>query len=278
MQVELRHVRAPAAAHHAGSVYPRGYGRVGPTLTGCDGKQEEMKVKAKWLPALAAPALMLGIATAQPGTAAAKGVIDSATRAGYEAVANGSTVTSFQYIQATFTVPSVNCGQSPTASVTQLVSLSFNNTAMVQESCQNGSPSYQASWSSGCNGHGDVMPLTISPGDDVELTIHNANITVFDLTTGASASAPLSTTCGDNPTAEVFTGGSVPIVDFTQVGFRQIQVQASNQSTPNPLVSPGWSVAHYILRGPSGRVDVKPEALLSGTFTSAFANDWLAPN
>jgi hypothetical protein len=67
------------------------------------------------------------------------------------------------------------------------------------------------------------------------------------------------------------------IANFTQAGFRHIQVQGSNQSTPRPLVSSAWNLAHYVLRGPTGRFDVKPEALLSGTFTSAFANDWLAP-
>jgi hypothetical protein len=66
--------------------------------------------------------------------------------------------------------------------------------------------------------------------------------------------------------------------DFTQVGFRQIQVQGSNQSTPHPLASSAWNLARFVMKAPSGRVLVKPEALLSGTFTSAFANDWLAPD
>jgi hypothetical protein len=58
----------------------------------------------------------------------------------------------------------------------------------------------------------------------------------------------------------------------------QIQVQATGQGAPRPLVSPGWTINKYTLRGPSGRDDVKPGALLSGKYTSAFANDWLAPN
>jgi hypothetical protein len=240
-----------------------------------------MKTKVTWLAAVTLAALALGIVTAAPGAAAARSTINSPYWAGYEAVVNGSTVTSFQYVQATFTVPSLNCTQVPTASVAQIVSLDFNNTAEVRESCQNGSPAYEADWSSGCNGHGDVLPLTISPGDDVELSVSpGAVITAFDLTTGASARSDLSTTCGDNPAAEIFTStnGSAAIADFTQVAFHQIQVKASGQSTAKPLMSPGWSVNHYILRGPSGRADVKPEALLSGKYTSSFVNDWYFPN
>lgn len=244
-----------------------------------------MKATAKWLSAIAAPALMLGIATVPAGAAVAKGGTTNPFFAGYMAVVNGSTVQSFQYVQATFTVPALNCAQTPTANSTQGVSLvssstgaNPNNTAELQENCQGGSPSYQAAWSSGCNGHGGVMPLTISPGDDVKLSVLNGTISVFDLTTGASAGAPLSTACGANLSAIAFSAGPGAVADFTQVGFRQIQVQASNQTTPRPLVSPGWSVKQFILRGPSGRDDVTPEALLSGKFTSAFANDWQFSN
>jgi hypothetical protein len=154
-----------------------------------------MNMKAKWLSAIAAPALIFafGISAAQPGATASESGINSPYRAGYEAVVNNRTVLSFQYVQATFTVPSLNCTQTPTASVAQIVSLDFNNTAEVQESCQNGSPAYEADWSSGCNGHADTLPLTISPGDDVELTVHGSYSTAFDLTTGTNASSDLST-------------------------------------------------------------------------------------
>jgi hypothetical protein len=246
-----------------------------------------MKMKAKWLLAIAAPAaLALGIVTAAPGAAAIRSTVSSPNWAGYEAA---NTSGSFQYVQATFTVPSLNCTRTPTASVAQLVALSgnsigilqFNNAGEVRESCQNGTPAYEADWDSGCNGHGGTLPLTISPGDAVELSINGAAlITAANLTTGAIARSDFSTTCGPNLGAEVFTStnGSGAVADFAQVGFHQIQVEASGQSTPKPLVSPGWSVNRYILRGPSGRADVKPEALLSGKFTSSFVNDWYFPS
>src|SRR5262249_13196507 len=102
-----------------------------------------MKVKAKWLLAIVTPAaLELGIVTAAPGAAAARSTVNSPNWAGYEAA--NTSGGSFQYVQATFTVPSLNCAQTPTASVAQLVSLSSNytgflssnNTGEVRESCQ----------------------------------------------------------------------------------------------------------------------------------------------
>lgn len=247
-----------------------------------------MATKARWLPALTAPALMLGIVITAPGAAAAaKGVTKSAFWAGYEAVAKpGGAVTSFTYVQATFTVPALNCTSASTSGATQLVRVGGGNDfngAQIDMSCQNGSPTYTAKGLSTCNGHDDPMypTLTISPGDTIKLSASGNGLeTAYDLTTNASADNPLSTSCGGGPEAGALTAtdGSPDVADFTQIGFRQIQVQGSNQSSPHPLASSAWNLAHYVLQGPSGRVDVKPEALLSGTYTSAFANDWLAPD
>lgn len=252
-----------------------------------------MTGKARWLPALVVPAVMiLGGTAAQPGPAATSGgVITAAHFAGYAAVIkNGGAVTSFKYVQATLTVPALNCTSTATGEIFHAVfigdtlyapgnSFGDDNSVGVSESCQNGSPSYTVFAGSPCNGH-DATLLTVSPGDTVKLVLTNGGEGAHDLTTNTSASNPLATPCGDDSEAGALTigGFSQNIADFTQAGFRQIQVQGSNQSTPQPLASSAWTLAHYVLKGPSGRVDVKPEALLSGTFTSAFANDWLAPN
>jgi hypothetical protein len=249
-------------------------------------------MKAKWLAAIVVPAAMLlGVTTAQPGAAAASaGVITNAHFAGYAAVAkSGGAVTSFKLVQATLTVPALNCTSIATGSVGQLVflgdtlvalgNLSNSNSVGLDESCQNGSPNYTAILDSPCNGH-NVL-LTVSPGDTVKIVVTSGGGEMaFDLTTNTSVSNPLGTPCGDDSSAGVLTSGGFGenIANFTQAGFRQIQVQGSNQSTPQPLASSAWNLAHYVLQGPTRRTDVKPEALLSGTFTSAFANDWLAPN
>jgi len=250
-----------------------------------------MRMNAKWLPALVVPAAMLlGSSTTQPGAATASaGVITTAHLAGYAAVAkSGGAVTSFRYVQATLTVPALNCASTANGAVGQSVflgdtiafgNLGDANSVGLDESCQNGSPSYTVLLDSPCNGH-NVL-LTVSPGDTVKLAVTSGGGEMaFDLTTNASVSNPLGTPCGDDSSAGVLTSGGFGgnIADFTQAGFRQIQVQGSNQSTPRPLASSAWNLAHYILQGPTHRTDVKPEALLSGTFTSAFANDWLAPN
>jgi hypothetical protein len=230
---------------------------------------------------------MLGIVTAAPGAAAAaKGITNSPFWAGYMAVTKaGGAVTSFKYVQATFTVPALNCTSSP-SSVTQEVlvgDINNFNGARIVGSCQNGTGSYGAFGVSSCNGHNDPMypTLTISPGDTIKLAASgNGSEDAYDLTTGASADNPIATDCGGGSMAGVVTGPDAgpAVANFTQVGFRQVQVQGSAQKTPQPLVSSAWNVTEYVLQRPSGRADVKPEALLSGKFTSAFANDWLAPN
>jgi hypothetical protein len=247
--------------------------------------------------AAAAPALILTLgagASAAPhgGPARAAGTVTSPVRAGYEAVANGSTVTSLQYVQATLTVPSLNCTQTPTAYSAQTVVLAaasftrfVSNSAATEivESCQNGSPAYSADATYGSDSdcsHNSQLPVKVSPGDAVKIALDSGSgsvtYTVSDLTTGATASSNTAS-CAGSKAAGIFTTGS-PVADFTQAAFHQIQVQATGQGTPQPLVSPGWTINRYTLRGPSGRDDVKPEALLSGKYTSAFTNDWLAPN
>jgi peptidase A4-like protein len=249
-------------------------------------------MNAKWLPAIAVPAAMILPGTAaRPAATAGGGVITAAHQAGYAAVVNGSgAVTSFKYVQATLTVPALNCASTATGEAIQLVFLgdtlsaagnfSNDNRVGLSESCQNGSANYTAMAFSPCNGH-DATLLTVHPGDTIKFTLNSGGAeAAYDLTTNASASNPLGTGCGDGSSAGVLTVGGFGqnIADFTQAGFRQIQVQGSSQSTPKPLASSAWNLAHYVLKGPTGRTDVTPEALLSGTFTSAFANDWLAPN
>lgn len=260
-----------------------------------------MRISKKWVtPALAAiPALALalsplpagaGTPTAQPGAAAAKGVIKSPYQAGYEAVPKpGGTVTSFKYVQAEFTVPTLTC-TSASSGVAQMVEVGGGNNfngARIAETCQNGSPSYGAYGLSTCNGHGDPMipTLTISAGDTIKLVASNEGTEeAFDLTTGAQASNYFATGCLGGAVAGALTQtfsltvGPDNVANFTQVGFRQVQVQGSNQKGPQPLGSSAWNVAHYVLQGPTGRLDVTPEALLTGTYTSSFANDWYFPN
>ena len=248
--------------------------------------------------AAAAPALILALgagASAAPhgGARAAAGAVTSPVRAGYEAVANGSTVTSLEYVQATLTIPALNCTRTATAYSAQgvvLAAASFTRfvsnwaTTEIAETCQNGSPAYsaEATYASDSDcGYNSPLPVTVAPGDAVKLALASSpggmTYTVSDLTTGETASSN-SVSCSGSKAAGIFSTAGSPIADFTQAAFHQIQVQATGQSTPQPLVSPGWTINEYALRGPSGRDDVKPEALLSGKYTSAFANDWLAPN
>jgi hypothetical protein len=191
--------------------------------------------------------------------------------AGYVAHGCNASPTCFQGVQATLTVPSLNCASTPTADVEQFVAIGFDNTAIVHESCQSGSPSYQAQYLSSL-GTG-VLPLTVGPGDNVELIANNTTITVDNLTTGSSAQVAGDTVAGE-PSAEVMTAPAADpaVADFAQAGFRDIQVEAGGLSVKKPLGS--FKVQEYILTNGAGTPLVKPASLLTGKNTSAFVNVW----
>src|SRR5215813_3100569 len=127
-----------------------------------------MKMKAKWLPAVIAPALMLGIATAQPGAAATRGGTSNPDMAGYAAVTkSGSAVTSFALVQATFTVPALECTSATNgggllhavflSDKTANPFLNVSREGGVLELCQSGSPSYDAINIDYCNSSAPQM-------------------------------------------------------------------------------------------------------------------------
>jgi hypothetical protein len=243
--------------------------------------------------AAAAAALALALAVAPAGASNASrltytsGPNYSSSLAGYAAVAkSGSTVTGFKYVSAEFTVPSLNCGTTANGEVGQYVAFGtasgqpdLSSELGIQEECQSGTPVYPA-MSFGCC---QVVP--INPGDLVQVSLsitvhHHIYADYTNLTTGITNQNLLGCCYQGFPSAWVFTAedSGPPIADFTQIGFRQVQVEGISQSLMQPLASSAWTVAEYALKGPSGSVDAKPEALLSGKYTSAFANDWLSPN
>jgi len=125
----------------------------------------------------------------------------------------------------------------------------------------------------------------VNPGDAFSLFADfspHGNIVgdYSNLSVGGGGGEIVGKPCTNRSSAGVLTYGNYngDTADFTQAGFRQVQVEGNTQSSLQPLVSPAWNVAEYALKGPSGSVDVKPEALLSGKYTSAFANDWDSPN
>jgi hypothetical protein len=233
-------------------------------------------MKAKWLPAVAAPALVLGI-TMAPHSDRAAGT-NFGPIAGYELTSTGSA--RFSYAQITFTVPSLHCLSSETSAMNQAV-LALNDSIALLSGCNAGQPYYQLqteAYGQACDLAGELM-FSPSPGDDVELILDGVMATADDLTTGENASLPAETSgCVGSPTATVFTGqDGTAIPDFAQIAFHQGQVKVGSKTDPfGP--STLWTVGKYALRGASGKTDVQPEVLLSGKYTSSFVNDWLSPN
>jgi hypothetical protein len=208
-------------------------------------------------------------------------VINSTTQAGYVAVPKaGGTVKSFELAQATFTLPQLAC-TSAGDRTGQEVAVGGNALSAVAL-CDATGNAYQIYGISACIGQSNEF-LTILPGDTVKMAVNavTGQETVTDLTTSQTWTDSNAAACGASPSAKVLTvadPSAQNVTNFIQFGFRDVLVQGTNQAKPQPLGSSAWSVQEYQLRGPSGRVDVRPEELLTGTFSSAFTNDWRAPN
>lgn len=229
-----------------------------------------------------------GFGTAEASLIATKtssGVINSPTQAGYVVVPKaGGTVTSFNLVEAVFTVPALNCSTNNDSESSQEIIVGENGVRKDTD-CTGipSAPAFDIFGLSECNGHSGPIAVSIKPGDNIKVSADALTgiEQAANLTTGEVARNSGAIACGAADSAGVITIGvpsSIGVTNFTQIGFRQVQVQGTNQSAPQPLGSTAWNVREYALKGPSGRVDVKPEALLTGKFTSAFANDWLSPN
>jgi Peptidase A4 family len=143
----------------------------------------------------------------------------------------------FKSISSSFTVPSVNCANSPDGSFAAFwAGLDGWADSTVEHvgvlgSCSGGSASYLAFYQMS-----PLLPVAfsgVSPGDAVSASVvYNAptwTLTLTDITTGGSVnttqSCPTGSTCR-NRSAEVIaeaptdaTGGGLPLADFGQANF-----------------------------------------------------------
>jgi Peptidase A4 family len=166
--------------------------------------------------------------------------LESPAWAGYVAV--GKTKTgSFRYVQATFTVPSLNCSNNADAYVSQWVGLDGFTAptleiAGIAEACAGGVATY-GSWY-------DMYPaaqgtgIAVNPGDAIEVSArYNAarsvasgryNLVLVDVTTGKRFNHWLK--CGasscTNGSAEVISdgAGSFPLADYGISNFENIGI------------------------------------------------------
>jgi hypothetical protein len=211
---------------------------------------------------------------------------------GYIALPESKKATAFRYVQADYTVPSVNCSVTSTAFAYQWVGLDGDTDSTVEQDgvgsyCVGGSPTYFA-WSEMFPAGVDVQ-FTLNPGDSVESSVYYDSSTkeyalyLLDQTTGQGFNfdAACASTCG-NSSAEVITEGYPSgsyggTADFGMEHFDTASVTDS-AGQRGDFTDSNWNTDESISEGASG-VDTEPGALYaasvpSSPLLSAFADTW----
>ncbi len=226
--------------------------------------------------------------------------------AGYIAVQkSGGSVTEWHDVQATFTVPAVNCSVTPNSMAYHYVVLGprqkGSQAAGIVEGCSGGSPFYYGSyWYSeyfdgtinGPNGPNNV--LSINPGDTVRASVNSNTGTgadvflIADKTTGTYYETDYT---GDGQQADlvynsagVLSYGNINsqgTADFSSVSFSNAEVaQNAAGGGPKPLSDPArWKLIADKQIGPvTGTSDIVPGPISSTSSGSSFTNTWKAAN
>ena len=220
----------------------------------------------------------------------------SSNWSGYVATGNTST-SAFRYVQATFTVPSVNCSAAPDSVTGAWVGLdgvgyNFGDSTSVEQDgitaeCASGTPSYYAWWENYPNAPTEAN-FTISPGDAIEAYVYwNANApasqrynyVLTDVTTGASLNTlqPCGGTCHlssaevitEAPT-DASTGETVPLSDYGIVNYENIAV-TDRSGQRGGFLSPDWKATEIIQENNANQIVSTPSSLYGGM---AFSTYW----
>ena len=197
-------------------------------------------------------------------------------------------------MSAVYTVPSVNCGVTPTAFAYQWVGLDGDTDGTVEQDgvasfCFNGSPSYLAWW--------EMYPaalqeqFSLNAGDAVQSSVTysggNYILALTDITSGQtfSTAQACASTC-NRTSAEVITEGypSSPYggtADFGAENYSSIRVGNPNNHKGG-MTDPAWTTDESIAQGASG-TDAQPGALYLTSNPvspkmSAFTDNWVAEN
>jgi hypothetical protein len=231
-------------------------------------------------------------ATHLPRIMPVNGALKSTNWSGYADVACGTCA--IRYVTASFTMPSVNCKNSPDGSFAGFFAGldGIGDTTVeqvgVSAGCSGGSASYLAFY--------EMFPLApvgfsgVSPGDAISVavfynsTTHRWQLGLTDLTTGgkiATAQAcPSGSTCR-NHSAEVITeapsnasGSVLPLADFGQANFEAIQV-TSRSGTHGALTSNSlWTADSLTMVNSTGTATLAaPGPAYAG---QAFQDTWRA--
>jgi hypothetical protein len=211
----------------------------------------------------------------------------------------------FRYVQATFTVPSLNCAVAPGTSTSPAtmadwvgidgVGYNFGASSTVEQDgivgqCVGGTAQYAAWWENYPNA--PTYPnLTINPGDAIEADVYynsartaaqgQYNYTLTDVTTGQSFNTPWEK-CGasscKNSSAEVITeaptgsAGLLPLADYGLSNFENIAM-TDKAGQRAGITSSNWKSTNVVMKNSYGTVLSTPGPLFGG---EAFTDFWKA--
>jgi Peptidase A4 family len=220
-------------------------------------------------------------------------VYKSGNWSGYVALPKSGSSTTFTYVYAQYTVPSVNCTPSGSgdAFAYHWIGLDGWTSQTVEQDgvadfCESGVPSYY-SWYENYP-QGITLDFAVNPGDAIQSSVtysgstHKYTLKLTDETTGQSFSTAQScggTTCS-NSSAEVITEGypSSPwlgTADFGQEFYNS--AVATGGSTTGSLIDSAWTTIESEAYGPtSGKPTTVPGQIYQGQTTSrsAFEIAW----
>jgi hypothetical protein len=212
---------------------------------------------------------------------------------GYIALPKSGKATSFRYVQADYTVPSVNCGVTPNAFSYDWVGLDGDSDSTVEQDgvsgyCVGGSASYFGWYE--MYPAGVQVEFYLNAGDAINSSVyynsstHVYTLSLTDITSGQTFS--VNTTCAatcNNSSAEVITEGYPSgsydgTSDFGMVHYDTIWVTDS-AGHRGELTDTNWNTDESISRDPSDVVDTEPGALYaasvpSSPLLSAFDDQW----
>jgi len=217
--------------------------------------------------------------------------VTSSNWSGYAVTGANGSVTD---VKGSWVVPSVKCGNTPTAYSSFWVGIDGYSSNTVEQigtdsDCQSGSPVYYAWFEFYPHPSMTVNSLLIKPGDrisaEVKYTGNGFTVTLTDETTGKSFSATTKMHSAARSSAEWIIeapsgGGVLPLADFTSVSFGDDYTavpgtcSATIRGTSGVIGSFGGSVYDITMDTSNGTIKSKPSSLSADG--SSFMDAWLS--
>lgn len=214
-------------------------------------------------------------------------VIFNSTSSGYAAVPKSGGASSFHYVTASFTVPSLNCPAEGNGDL-QMTALASSATSAyagyadgLNETCQPGGPNYFAWYNTPSGGGG----FNVSAGDALTSSVFYGSgqysLKVVDHTTGEKFNVAKVSTAKSTAAvvATVGEGGSNDsMANFGAVHFDTIKV-SDTSGHHGGLANANWTTDELIAVSQiTGNVEAQPGPLYAASppAQSAFATNWLS--